>query len=218
MENNELEVKELEVKELEVKEEVKELEAVKDIEIKAPIRFFHWVAEYIDGTELEELEDNGKENSFYDIDKDKLTKYYLKGQINVGFDLFTGNFFLSREESPAFKVELKIQLRDDFVTAPSSDIIQYKDAISLFCPGNGATEDFIERYNIGYKWVSGNGESDPTKSVKIIAHIDIEKNIVYLTVRLVWDKDYEGPLLINGEGNDIVLRKGKAEEFIIKMQ
>lgn len=147
-----------------------------------------WIAEYEDGTLFKEFDDG--ENSFYDIETDRLKKFYVEEHF---YDIETGTFNIAGNTfAVGYKIDEtlhKITGRDD---TKYDDVIQFKDAFTEFDPKKGVSKSQITAYNFGYK-----GNTD-LADFEIIATI---KNDNFVTVKLSADKEIDGELVlfINGE-------------------
>ena len=105
----------------------------------------HWIATYQNGEYLKEFED-GEENSFYDIEQDRLKGFGLVGGEVFRFDNNTGTFYINGDP-------LEIYYGDKLLTGETDkDLIQFKEAHSEIKPGaQGRLQNKIDSYNMGYK-------------------------------------------------------------------
>lgn len=165
---------------------------------------FIWLATYSNETFLSEYNfDNQQQNSFYDIDKDKLLRFGLIGMgMNMHYEVNGGTFniagrmvdFAYRDNDTGNVYHLTGQ-----PVIVYNDIIQFKNAEADFNPvGNsGTAESTITQYNFGYKQTL---DIDGVQfNLKAICGVPYGKNI-YMNVRLVADKDMNGSLLIRMNG------------------
>lgn len=111
-----------------------------------------WQAVYKSGDTFAEYETHDGvhvANNFNDIDKKDLARYELVSAYETfGFDASTGIFNINgRELAFSYWCESSGVAKFDSFT----DIIQYKDAESLFNPATGESRTGIVQYNIGYK-------------------------------------------------------------------
>ena len=153
-----------------------------------------------------------RETSFNDLDKSKVAEFWLEGPIRLGFSALTGVFFI--EGACGNRAELEAKLGRIPLTRPSNDIIQFKDVeelrnLSTGAPAGGG----LVAHRCGYKWTEGK------RSFQIIGRI-VKLAYIEFTFRIVWDKDYEGDLVINGVKNPVKLKKGVASTFplLIRME
>ena len=175
---------------------------------------FMWVADYFDGTDLLEFQQNGKENSFYSINKNNLYKFGLVGcGYKMYFDTTNGIFNISDRI-----IELEYIDENDKIYNLNSgklynDIIQFKEAESTFDPFNlnGIMKTSICQFNFGYKQKLQ--FEDINLNLKVICKVPYDKP-VYLEITLSSNKTLNGKLLIkrNGKTIDIIdapLQEGK---------
>lgn len=122
---------------------------------------FIWLAEYLDGTNLSEfnLDGNNEENSFYDIDKNKLLRFGFLGNGVYLFYEIDGVFKLAGQtieviyKDKATNIEYYLTGRQEMY----NDIICYKDAestVNISSSGQNMTNigTTISQYNFGYKF------------------------------------------------------------------
>lgn len=153
---------------------------------------FIWVAEYDDGTFLREFNDDGSENSFYDIKRDRLKKFSLVGcGKSYGFDCRTGVFSINGEE---LRVRFIADNGDCFEfmgqSGPYNDIIQYKEASTAFNLLQNRVVDKIDSHNIG--WKAKFIFEQVTFHVKFILSVSPDGDCEYIYVWLVADKYLRG--------------------------
>ena len=114
---------------------------------------FKWVADYGDSKLLEF--ENGKETSFYDIDKYRLLSFYLTDNTEIhGFNLSDGTFYSGEFKRITFSLwdkdkDLEFPINTNLVDY--SDIIQYKTAYTDFSSTGHHSGNIITDFNIGYK-------------------------------------------------------------------
>ncbi|WP_246120484.1 hypothetical protein [Cohnella terricola] len=162
---------------------------------------FIWVASYADGTFLPEFSyDSQLENSFYDIEKDKLIRFGLVGYgINLYYEVLGGIFKIAGQM-------IEVSYKDNITgkeypltgqpMTMYKDIIQYKNAESTFDPHNRGittTDSVITQYNFGYK------QSLDIDGVKF--HFKATCSVpygrpVFINFRLVSDRDFNNSTLI----------------------
>ncbi|REK76296.1 hypothetical protein [Paenibacillus paeoniae] len=172
-------------------------------------RDFIWMAAYSDGSFLTEYSfDTKQENSFYEIDKEKIIRFGLIGQgMNMYYEVLGGVFkIVGRMVEVIYKD--KNTNKEYFLTGNPltmyNDLIQYKNASIDFDPleREGTGESFITQYNFGYKTSL---DIDGVKfHFKAICCVPYGGN-VYLNIRVVADKDFD-----NGS---LVVRKNNSELF-----
>lgn len=160
---------------------------------------FIWVAEYADKTYLAEYDFNtGKENSFYNIQKDKLIRFGLIGRNNkFYFEVFGGVFKLN---GIIFDFIYRTKEKDyRLIGWPHryTDIITYKDAETYFLPdsmrnGSPPVGGRITQYNLGYKALLNiAGVSFNFRPI-----ICVSAKGLCLNLRLVADAALNGKLLV----------------------
>lgn len=174
---------------------------------------FTWVAEYLNKSSLIE---NKVKSNFYEIDKESLLRYYYKGPIIMGFQVFDGKFFIQDSSGSMATIDIKLQSDSSSteITRPSTDIIQFKDAsmaTSFTGVQQGGSGMLVEALNIGYKW------KDETISAKIILSLSW-LGALTLSVDLVSKDDFEGNLVINGINNKIQLHAGVSSTYNLEIR
>ena len=174
---------------------------------------FTWVAEYLNKSSLIE---NKVKSNFYEIDKESLLRYYYKGPIIMGFQVFDGKFFIQDSSGSMATIDIKLQSDSSSteITRPSTDIIQFKDAsmaTSFTGVQQGGSGMLVEALNIGYKW------KDETISAKIILSLSWLGSLT-LSVELVSKDDFEGNLVINGVKNKIQLQAGISSTYTLDIR
>ncbi len=152
-----------------------------------------WFADYADGSQLCEFEGEEKENSFYDIDKEKLLRLGLYGHGDCfSFDIFGGHFNI---KSAVYTFGVKNNLNDKLYYFNNKiiyrDIIQYKSAYSDFNPFNKhePVKGGVYQHSIGYK-----GKitvEDRNFAIKVLLHVPFNQP-VHFEVRVVPDWDFKG--------------------------
>lgn len=166
---------------------------------------FIWLAEYYDGTHLAEFDFQTKEeNSFYEIQRNKLIRFGLIGHRMKLFFEVDGIFNLNGK---TLGLIYRTKEKDYYLTGhygKYKDIITYKDAESSFLPNGGVTSPRINQYNFGYK--AEITIDDVTFNVKPIIKIPFNQP-VYLNLWLVANKK------LNGE---LVIKYGNRESKVIK--
>ncbi|MED1125354.1 hypothetical protein [Bacillus atrophaeus] len=159
---------------------------------------FIWLAEYYRGHLSEFDFETKKENSFYDIDKEKLVRFGLIGkQKKMWFECSRGTFNLSGR-----RVDVRYRTEDQVYELTNQnlyqrDIITYKKAFSEANVGRKTEGEFknnILSYSFGYK--SEMEIEDVTFNFKPIVTLPHgrEDNDHVLTVDLAADKDLDGYL------------------------
>lgn len=180
---------------------------------------FIWLAEYIDGSYLTEFDlVTGKDNSFYNINKEKLVRFGLIGHnIKMCFDTLGGNLNLA-----GTYVELVLRDKDGKeypITGTNEtyrDIITYKDAEASFdLLGSTGATGRITKYNMGFKKTLT--YDDLIINSKVIFTVPF-KQLSYFTFRFVCNKDFIGDLLIKYNGKlvetiDCDFKKDKGYEL-----
>ncbi|WP_240636852.1 hypothetical protein [Paenibacillus silvae] len=180
---------------------------------------FVWVGEYDDGTYLSEFNfDTKEENSFYDIQRDRLVRFGVMGHGSKFFFESDGVFNL---DGIGIEVIYKDGDKEYNLTGHSgkfNDVITYKDAESTvnFASGRDGTitDTTITQYNFGYKAVI---EIDGiTFQFKATCKIPFGEPL-HINFWLVADQKMDGVLLIK-KNNRIAtelkapLRKGVGGE------
>jgi hypothetical protein len=165
-----------------------------------------WIADY--GDEVLKEFDEG-ENSFYDIDLDRLERFYVDDDFYVvesGIFNIDGKIF-----NVGYEVDGKLHKLTGREDTKYNDLIQYKDAHSNFDPKKGFTGNVIDAYNFGYK----------TKvddfNFKVI--ITKPKDMTYATIFLSSDKEVDGKLHLNIDGEEKIYHaplRGKEGKLVYK--
>jgi hypothetical protein len=171
--------------------------------LESPVKTqdFIWVASYYDNTFLSEFNfDDQKENSFYDIDRNKLIRFGLVGYgMNLYFEVLGGVFKIAGR---MIEVVYKVNDKNYYLTGQPlimyNDIIQYKQAETTMNMLTGKTSNnVITQYNFGYKQ---NLNIDGINfNFKAICSVPYGKP-VYMNFRLVADQDLNGILCIKKNG------------------
>lgn len=173
-----------------------------------------WGATYISGNTKKEYylsptDPKGyKERKFTSLDKSKIAEFWLEGPFKVGFSTLTGIFFV--EDRNGNKATFFINLDKEPLTRPSQDIIHYKDAVSCYNQLTGDSLCYDVGYRCGYKWKDGD------KSCQIEANI-LGMRALRFNLKIVWDKDVEATLNVNGALHRINLHKGQAVNIPINI-
>lgn len=165
---------------------------------------FVWLAEYVDGTHLSEFDFSTKEeNSFYDIQKEKLIRFGLVGHGLKLFNEASGIFNLSGQEIvAAYKYDGKEIPLMGSIRHKYNDIIAYKDAESVTSirpiPGTGGTMvNRINQFNFGYKTsLHIDGVNFNFRALCCVPF----NNSMYMNFRLVADQELDGTLVIYKNG------------------
>ena len=173
----------------------------KFLDSPVPFQDFIWVAHYFDNTFLSEFDfDTKQENSFYNIDRNKLIRFGLVGcGMNLYFEVLGGVFKLAGR---MIEVVYKVDNREYYLTGQPfimyNDIITYKDAEATLNMLTGqSSNNVINQYNFGYKQ---NLNIDGINfNFKAICCIPYGKK-VYMNFRLVADRDLNGILCIKRNG------------------
>lgn len=153
-----------------------------------------WIAEYDEG-HLKEFEGE-KENSFYDIEQDRLVRFFIGEDF---YEVEDGSFNIAATKFHlGYKVDklYKLTDRDDTVY---NDLIQYKDAHNdIVMEGSKRVSGtVIDAYNFGYKTEI---ETEMAKfNLKLIATVPKNKN-PYITIYLRSDKELNGELVLFIDG------------------
>lgn len=167
--------------------------AYKEEKWKAMRQKYIWVAEYEDGTGLKEFNDDGTENSFYDLDRSKLKRFGLMGG-GKGYwlDCKSGVFYVDKKEVCVRFIDSDGNIYE-FMRQNGSynDIIQYKSA-STSLTMNGRVKDSIESYSIG--WKAALIFEKVTFLCKFILNVSANDNPEYLYIWLVANKNMNGIL------------------------
>lgn len=146
----------------------------------------HWVATYENGEYLKEFEE-GTENSFYDIEQDRLDGFGLVGQEVFRFNNGTGTFYINGDP-------LEVYYGDKLLTGDTDkDLIQFKEAHSEIKPGSrGKLKNKIDSYNMGYKTKVGD--------INFKAIVKVFKNKKILEVTLSSENEHDEELRIDFDG------------------
>ncbi|AMM44859.1 hypothetical protein SP15_060 [Bacillus phage SP-15] len=155
---------------------------------------FIWLGEYLDGTHLSEFGlETKEENSFYDIQRDKLLRFGLIGHgLKLYFEV-DGVFNLAGQA-----IELEYRVGDKVypltgLYGQSRDIITYKDAEALLNPAGGKVRTQINQYTFGYKTeLDVQGIKFNLKALCVVPY----GKAAYMNLRLVSDSELEGTLVV----------------------
>ncbi|RNB52688.1 hypothetical protein EDM57_21105 [Brevibacillus gelatini] len=165
------------------------------------LRDFIWVANYTDGSFFTEFDYHTKDkNDFNSIRKHDLINFGLVGHgFHFYHDAIGGTFHL-----PQGKIDFKYVIGNQTVNLTNNfdfcnDIITYKKAHSTFSPlaFRDSTNTNIEEYVFGYKKKVVTKEFE--SHVKLLFHIPFGSPM-YLSIRLVADRDVDGKLQILRNG------------------
>ena len=159
---------------------------------------FIWLAEYLDGSYLTEFDlGDGKENSFYSINKSMLVRFGLIGhnlkmfyEVLGGYFNIAGTFIeiiLKEKDGKEYPITGRQEIYNDIITFKDAEA--YIDSTSI--SGN------ITKYNFGFK--KSLVYSDLCISSKVIFTIPYKK-LSYFNFRLVCDRDITGELIIKYSG------------------
>lgn len=180
-----------------------------------------WLAEYYNGYLAEFDFKTKKENSFYDIEKEKLVRFGLVGKGNkLWFEVSRGVFNLFgkrvhvtyKTDNEAYELTKQNVRQEDIITYKKA----FAEANAVGRQQSGIMRSNIINYNFGYK---AKLKIDDTvfyfKPIITIPENTQEKP--YITVRLSADKDLDGQLEI-AIGNksmlwDAPLKKGVSGEL-----
>ena len=108
---------------------------IENFESPVTQRHFIWFAKYYDDTLFTEFENNGKENLFYDINKENLKEFGLIGQgAKYSFNTEDGTISVKNPNGTSYTFDFNledenqklIRLSKNTETAPYNDIIQLK--------------------------------------------------------------------------------------------
>lgn len=177
---------------------------------------FIWVAEYDDGTFLREFDDDGSENSFYDIDRNRLMKFHLAGNgKDYWLDCRTGVFHINGEEISVryiYNGNIYEFMRQN---GKYNDIIQFKQASTDIDPFFGIMGNRIELQAIG--WKAKLIFEDVEFYLKLILNIPTNGNPEYLYIWVVANKDMGGMLECQIDSRrysfEAPLRRNRANEL-----
>src|SRR6185312_17545008 len=152
---------------------------------------FIWLAEYRDGAHLAEFDFvTQEENSFYDIERNRLHRFGLVGHGHKFYFEQDGLFHINgREYQVTYKVGDIEYLLSGSPQNPYNDIITYKDAeavgLANFNLQGGDLASRITQFNVGYKTTII--EEDVTFSFKMLCKVP-SASPIYFNFRLVADK------------------------------
>lgn len=175
--------------------------------LKCPVseQDFMWLATYNNDTFLSEYSlDNQQQNSFYDINKEKLIRFGLVGMgMQMYFEVYGGAFNIAGHRIEIIyrdKETGKEHYLTDQPLVVYNSIIQYKNAEMDFNPAHnsGTSESTITQFNFGYQQLLN--IDDVNFNFKVICGVPYGKNI-YLNIRLVSDKNMDGEIIIKKDGN-----------------
>lgn len=166
---------------------------------------FIWLGEYLDGTHLSEFDlREGEENNFYRLEKERLVRFGLVGQgLKLYFET-DGIFYLGGHEVQMFyEVGGKEYRLNGTFMHNYRDVITYKDAEAFSTivrggPSEGVFGTRILQYNFGYK--AKLEYPDVTFRFQPIVKIPMTGHDVYISIKLVADKDLDGKLIIRRNG------------------
>lgn len=164
---------------------------------------FIWVAEYYNGYTSEFDFITRKENSFYNINREKLVRFGLIGKrLKMWFECYRGTFNVAGKR---FDIVYKEGDTLYYLTGQDvyhRDIITFKQAYSDAVFGGrakkGKFKSTIIAYFFGYK--SELKIKDVTFNFKPIVKVSADGKI-FLDLHLVADRDLNGELLFLREGN-----------------
>lgn len=175
---------------------------------------FIWAADYISGKHLIEFEPNGKENSFYMIDRNSLLRFGLIGcGHKMYFDSINGVFTISGR-----KIEMEYIDENgnvyNLTNCPGTyynDILQFKSAESNFNPMDISRKvrTNINEFNFGYKQKLV--FNDINFNLKVICKIPYNSPI-YLEITLTSNKNLNGRLVLRRNGQAIDAIKAPLKE------
>lgn len=171
--------------------------------LESPVRDqdFIWIAHYYDQTHLSEFDfETQTENSFEDINKDKLIRFGLIGYgMNLYYEVLGGTFKLAGQ---VIDVVYKVKDKEYHLTSRPmtmyKDIIQYKHAEAIMTTNmQNVMKNSITQYNFGYK--QNLNIDDVNFNFKAICCVPYGGR-VYMHFRLVADKDLNGTFCIKRNG------------------
>ena len=120
---------------------------------------FIWRAQYVDGTSLCEF-DGAHENSFYDIDRDRLAYFYLEGSFAIKIDIFTGEITV-KDKTLAMP-----QLIQHYLQPTTYELIQFKRGMATLSTTSMQTvSQTIISFNVGWKYTLHNTHAQVILSV-----------------------------------------------------
>lgn len=157
-------------------------------------RDFIWVAEYLDGNILYEIDRNNIQHQFNEINKQLLLRFGLIGHgCRLFFDTLTGVFnIIGNQYKFIYKTDNNVyNLNEQNIRY--NDIINYYSCFSDFVP-SGTSNSVVYQYNIGYKCQL---QINNIKfSFKPILHIPLNKP-VFMTIKIYSESDLDGWLEIH---------------------
>ena len=196
---------------------------------------FMWICKYDDGTIVNEFDDKDTEHSFTDIEKDKVSEFYLIGRnFKASFNTKDGKFKFNDLKEASYDIipengkKYNINALGDY-----HDIIQYKgfytDGLSNLNGGH-TLQCHTCSYHIGWKKQIRLEEDDITIFFKNVLSVIMDEG-VRLEIRISSNKDFVGSFFFNLDGvNDkthvdshntyakkIEIKKNKACEFNIAL-
>lgn len=164
-----------------------------------------WIAKYQDGSELKEI-DNGNENSFFDINRNKLKEFCLyndnqyysyfvdDGRINIDGNFIDISYVYDNNE-----IKLTNNNKNDY-----SDLIEFKKAHNDGYNFGGnkfkLSDAIIDSYNFGYK-TKINIDNDFILYFKPIVSFPTNGNKKYIEINLSSNKTIKGYIQISYKGN-----------------
>ena len=154
-------------------------------------RDFFWVAEYLDGSILQEYDFNrGKYHLFEQIQKNKVIRFgYLGHGYRFYFDTPSGVFHIANNKYSFYYKTNKKSYELTNQNTVYNNLISYKDCY-IDCDFNGKEAmGNVVSYNLGYK--THFQIEDVHFYYKVIMHIPIGQPM-YFTIRLVADRDLDG--------------------------
>ncbi len=165
-----------------------------------PKQDFMWVAEYLNGGNLLEFNEDCSENSFYSIDKKQLNKFGLVGRGHkMFFDATNGIFNISGRTVEFEYVDGNKTYNLTNASESYNNIVQFKTAESTFDPFslNGVMNSSISQFNFGYKQKLV--FDDLELNFKVICKVPYDRP-VYLEISLTTNKTLNGKLLMKRNG------------------
>ena len=192
---------------------------------------FMWICKYTDGSIINEFDDKDTEHSFLDIEKDKVSEFYLIGRnFKAVFNTENGKFKFNDDKEVSYDIIPENSNRYDLHTMGDyHDIIQYKgfftDGLSNL-NGRHNLQCHTCSYHIGWKKQIKLEKDDITIFFKNVLSVVMGKGIK-LEIRISADKDFNGTFLFNLNGisdksnnvfaKKIEVKKNKACEFNINL-
>lgn len=157
---------------------------------------FIWVGEYKDETIFSEFDlESGAENSFYEIEKEKLKYFGLGGRNHyLFFDCKNGNFNLGginiklKYETNQKEYDLTTQNNGDY-----SDIITFKKAHTDFDPSARQTISAISEYYFG--WKKEIDFENIVFNIEMLYCIPMGDKM-YFRIRITSNKDIDGNIVL----------------------